>query len=95
MGIFDFLKSKGDDKSSTQKVTDNNQKTVGTVFTAFTLKHEQEIKELDGMVGIEAIDVLRSIINSNFAQDKIQNGLQHRNFHIRKLTEQFLEDLRS
>jgi len=75
-------------------VHDDNDKTVGSVFAVFMLKHEQEIKELDAMVALEVIDTLRGIINSNFAKDKIQQGLQHRNYRVRNLVEQFLNDLK-
>jgi len=80
-------------KSLSPTVPDNNQKTVGEVLVKFLLKHEQELKEADdATVAVEVMDALTSIINSNFAKDKIQQGLQHRNYEVRALIREFLSD---
>jgi hypothetical protein len=64
--------------------------TVGAVVAKAILRSEGQ---LDGMVAIEYMDIVRAICNTNFSKSSIEAGLQHRHQKVRMLVKEFLQDL--
>ena len=65
------------------------ERTVAVVVREFMIKNEDEFAKLGGK-GLEALDLIRSIVNSGFSKESIWRALQHRDGRIRSLMEEFL-----
>lgn len=98
MGILDFFKRReveaeknGAEAEGKKVESAEGQKTVGEIVSQFILKNKAELKKTE-MSGLVVIDLIRGIVNSNFSEDKIRDGLQHPNPKIRQLIEGFIRE---